>query len=124
MILANHVPLSEWEDGDYNIGANQAGNCACCLLNCISVTDDSETNEQNKPIATGLLYMHTPNLTRFQHSYVEKCGFLTRWVNDCCIHGTEKVYRSQRSIFTQRNGGGSSVRNLKGKDSTVAKMCC
>ena len=61
MILANHVPLSEWEGGDYTciIGANQAGKCACSLLNCISVTDDSETNEQNKSIATGLLYAHS-----------------------------------------------------------------
>ena len=33
--------------------------CACSLLNCISVTDDSETNEQNKSIATGLLYAHS-----------------------------------------------------------------
>ena len=32
--------------------------------------------------------MHTPNLTCFQHSYVEKCGFLTGGVKDCCIHGT------------------------------------
>ena len=56
MILANYVPLSEWEGVDYNIGANQAGKCACSLLNCISITDDSETNEQNKSIATGLLY--------------------------------------------------------------------
>ena len=67
--------------------------------------------------------MHTPNLTRFQHSYVEKCGFLTRGVNDCCIHGTESC-RSQKSIFTQRNGVETSVQNLKGKGSTVAKMCC
>ena len=59
MILANHVPLSEWEGGDHNIGANQAGKCACSLLNCISVTDDSETNEQNKSIATVLLYAHS-----------------------------------------------------------------
>ena len=59
MILANHVPLSEWEGGDNIIGANQAGKCACSLLNCISVTDDSDTNEQNKSIATGLLYAHS-----------------------------------------------------------------
>ena len=59
MILANHVPLSEWEGGNDNIGANQAGKCACSLLNCISVTDDSETNEQNKSIATGLLYAYS-----------------------------------------------------------------
>ena len=56
MILANHIPLSEWEGGDYNIGVNQAGKCVCGLLNC---TDDSETNEQNKSIATGLLYAHS-----------------------------------------------------------------
>ena len=59
MILANRVPLSEWEGGDYIVGANQAGKCACSLLNRISVTDDSETNEQNKSIATGLLYAHS-----------------------------------------------------------------
>ena len=59
MILANRVPLSEWEGGDCIIGANQAGKCACSLLNCISVTDDSETNEQNKSIATGLVYAHS-----------------------------------------------------------------
>ena len=59
MILANHVPLSVWGSGDYNIGANQAGKRACSLLNCISVTDNTETNEQNKSIATGLLYAHS-----------------------------------------------------------------
>ena len=59
MILANHVPLSEWEGGDYIIGANQAGKRACSLFNCVSVTDDSETNEQSKSIATGLLYAHS-----------------------------------------------------------------
>ena len=47
------------EGGDYIIGTNQAGKCACSLLDCISVTDDSETNEQNKSIATGLLYAHS-----------------------------------------------------------------
>ena len=35
-----------------------------------------------------------------------------------------KMRRSQKSIFTQRNGVGTCVRNLKGKSSTVAKMCC
>ena len=59
MILANHIPLSEWEGGDYSIGANQAGIRACSLLNFISVTDDSETKEQNKSIATGFLYAHS-----------------------------------------------------------------
>ena len=63
--------------------------------------------------------MHTPNLTPFQYSYVEKCGFLTRGVNDCW-----KRSRSQKSIFTQTNGVGTSVRNFKGKGSTVAKICC
>ena len=88
MILANRVPLSEWVGGDYIIGANQAGKCACSWLNDISVTDDSETNEQKKSIATGLLYAHSEFDTFL---YVEKCGFLTRGVNDCCIHGTENV---------------------------------
>ena len=59
MISANRVPLSVWGGGDYIIGANQAGKCACSLLNCISVTDDSETNEKNKSMATGLLYAHS-----------------------------------------------------------------
>ena len=67
--------------------------------------------------------MCNPNLTRFQHSYVEKSAFLTRGVNDCCTHGTEKV-QFTKIDFTQRNGVGTSVRNLKGKRSTVAKICC
>ena len=57
MILANRVPLSEWEGGDYIIGANQAGKCARSLFNCITVTDNIEINEQNKSIATGVLYV-------------------------------------------------------------------
>ena len=65
--------------------------------------------------------MHTPNLTHFQHSYVEECGFLNHRVNDSCIHGT---CRSQKSIFTQRNDVGRSARNLKGKGYTVTKMFC
>ena len=121
MILANRVPLSEceWEGGDYIIGANQAGKCACSLLNCISVTDDSESNEHYKLIATGLdrSSMHTPNLTRFQHSYVEKCGFLTRGVNAIVVSTARKRFGSQKSIFTQRNDVRTSVQ-------TVAKMCC
>ena len=47
MILANHIPLSVWGCSDYNIGANQVGKRACSLRNCISVTDDTETNELN-----------------------------------------------------------------------------
>ena len=54
MILADRV----WGEGDYIFGANQAGKHACSLLNCISVTDDKEINEQKKSIATGLLYVH------------------------------------------------------------------
>ena len=56
MSLANR---GEWEGGDFIIGANQAGKCACSLLNCISVMDNSEINEQNKSIATGLLYAYS-----------------------------------------------------------------
>ena len=67
--------------------------------------------------------MHTPNLTHFQHSYVEKCGILTAGLT-IVVSTAWKRYRSQKSIFTQRNGVGTSVRNLKGKRSTVAKMCC
>ena len=59
MILKNRVSLSVWGGGDYIIGANQAGKCACSLLNCISVTDDIEINEQNKSIATGLFYVQS-----------------------------------------------------------------
>ena len=40
-------------------GANHAGKYACSLLNCISVTDDTRINEQDKSIATGLLYVHS-----------------------------------------------------------------
>ena len=65
--------------------------------------------------------MHTPNLTRFQHSYMEKCGFLGLTI---VVSTARKRCRSQKSIFTQGNGVGTSVRNLKGKGSTVAKMCC
>ena len=57
MILANRVPLNVWGGGDYIFGANQAGKHACSLLNCISVTDDTRINEQDKSIATGLLYV-------------------------------------------------------------------
>ena len=59
MILANRVPLNVWGGGDYIFGANQAGKHACSLLNCISVTDDTGINEQDKSIATGLLYVHS-----------------------------------------------------------------
>ena len=98
MILATRFPLNVRRGGDYIIGANQVGKRACSMLNCIFVTDDSETNEQNKSIAIQDSSMHTPNLTRFQHSYVEKWGFLTPGVNDCCIHITEMC----RNRFTQR----------------------
>ena len=40
------------------------------------------------------------------------------------VSTARKMCRSQRSIFAQRNDVGTSVRNLKGKRSTVAKMCC
>ena len=39
------------------IGANQAEKRAHSLLNCISVTDDTEINEQDKSITTGLIYV-------------------------------------------------------------------
>ena len=39
------------------IGTNQAGKRARSSFNCISVTHDIEINEQNKSIATGLLYV-------------------------------------------------------------------
>ena len=56
MIWANCAPLNVWGGGDYYIGANQA---ARSLFNCISVTDDIKTNEQNKSIGIGPLYLHT-----------------------------------------------------------------
>ena len=60
MVLANRVPLNVWGGGgDEIFGANQAGKHACSLLNCISVTDDTRSNEQDKSIATGLLYAHS-----------------------------------------------------------------
>ena len=67
--------------------------------------------------------MHTPNLTRFQYSYVEKCGFLTRGVNDCCIHGTENVWITKIDFHTE-NWCGNKYEILKEKSCTVAKMCC
>ena len=39
------------------------------------------------------------------------------------VSTARKMGRSQKSTITQRNGVGISVRNLKGKRSTVAKMC-
>ena len=45
--------------GDYIFGASQAGKRARSLFNCISVTDDTGINEQDKSIATGLLYVHS-----------------------------------------------------------------
>ena len=59
MTLANRVPLNVWGGGDYTFGANQAGKHARSLLNCIPVTDDTGTNEQDKSIAIGLLYAHS-----------------------------------------------------------------
>ena len=35
--------------------------------------------------------MYVPNLARFQHSHLEKCGFLARGVNERCTHGTENT---------------------------------
>ena len=46
-----------WTQSAKIIGKNQAGKHARSLFNCISVTDDTEINEQNKSIATGLLYV-------------------------------------------------------------------
>ena len=40
------------------------------------------------------------------------------------VSTARKRCRSQKSIFTHRNGVGTIVRNLEGKRSTVAKMCC
>ena len=59
MIWTNSVPLDVWEGGDYNIGANKAGNRARSLFNCISVTDGIKINEQSKSIDKGHLYVRT-----------------------------------------------------------------
>ena len=59
---------------------------ACSLLNCISITDGTETNEQNKSIATGLFYAHS-EFDAFQHSYVEKCEILTCWISNLGTDG-------------------------------------
>ena len=67
--------------------------------------------------------MHTPNLTRFQHSYAEKCGFLTRGVSDCCIHGTENVKNTQIDFHTEKWCGNKCTKSEE-KGITVAKMCC
>ena len=40
------------------------------------------------------------------------------------VSTARKMCGSQKSIFTQRNGVGTGVRNLKGKGCTVAKMLC
>ena len=75
MILANRVPLSVWGGGDYIIDANQAGKRACSLLNCISLTDDTETNEQDKSIATGHLYAHSEfdAFSTFEKERLHRC---------------------------------------------------
>ena len=109
--------------GDYIIGANQAGKCACSLLNCISVTDDSESNEQNKSIATGLLYAHS-EFDTFSTLVRGEMRISNPAVLTIVVSTARKMCRPQKSIFTQRNGLGTSVRNLKGKSSTLAKMCC
>ena len=46
--------------------------------------------------------MYNPNLTCFQHSYLEKCGFLTRGVNNCCIHGTENAKITKNNFCTEK----------------------
>ena len=45
--------------GDYIIGANQAGECAHTLFNCIIVTEGTKINEQNKSIGKGPPYLKT-----------------------------------------------------------------
>ena len=59
MILAYRVPLNVWGGGYYIIGANRAGKSARSLFNCITVTDCSKINEQNKSIGIGPLYVQT-----------------------------------------------------------------
>ena len=57
MIWVNCVPLDVWGGGDYNVGAYQAGKHAHSLFNCISVVDGIKTNEQNRSIGIGPLYL-------------------------------------------------------------------
>ena len=56
MIWTNSVPLDVWGGGDYNIGANLAGNRVRSLFNCISVTDGIKINES---IGKGSLCIQT-----------------------------------------------------------------
>ena len=55
----NCVPLNIWGGGDYHIDAYRAGKRASHLLNCISVLDSIQINEQNKSIGIGPLYLQT-----------------------------------------------------------------
>ena len=100
---------------------NQAGKRARSLLNCISVTDDIEINEQNKPIATGLLYVQ-PEFDAFSTLVRGEMRISNPRGLTNVVSTARKML--QKSIFTQRNGVETSVGNLKGKGSTVAKMCC
>ena len=82
------------EGGDDIIGANQAGKCACSLLNCISVTDDSETAYSEfdtfSTLVRGVMWIFNPR---------------------GCVSTARKRCRSQKSISTQRNGVGTGVRH-------------
>ena len=46
-LCANRISCLVWGGGGYIIGPNQAGKHANSLVNCISVTDDININEQN-----------------------------------------------------------------------------
>ena len=62
--------------------------CTCSLFNCISIMDGTETNEQNKSIATGLIYMYAHSkFDAFSTLYVEKCEIVTCWISDLCTDG-------------------------------------
>ena len=75
-------------------GANQAGKHACSLLNCISVTDDTRINEQDKSIATGLLYVRVFNVRTWE--------ILTCLISDICTDGIENNQSSKMEKNMQK----------------------
>ena len=64
-------------------------------------------NSTIKSIGIGLLYMNVrpEYVTRFQNSYMEKWGILTRWVIShlCTLPMGEKKIRAPKSNSTKRD---------------------
>ena len=78
--------------------------CALTWHSCISVTDKVQINEQNTSIATGPLYTYTPNLMRFERSYLKllSCGcFEPHGVSDL-VTSALCLCKTPKYIFTQR----------------------